>query len=80
MTRMKTILKPERLCFGDTVGLIAPASPPPDPKAIDRAAEALEEYGFKPKLAKTSAPATASSRAVTANERRISWRCSLTKK
>lgn len=49
---MKTILKPERLCPGDTVGLIAPASPPPDPKAIDRAAEALEEYGFKPKLAK----------------------------
>ncbi len=46
------ILKPERLCFGDTVGLIAPASPPPDPKAIDRAAAALEEYGFKPKLAK----------------------------
>jgi muramoyltetrapeptide carboxypeptidase len=49
---MKTVLKPERLCLGDTVGLIAPASPPPDPKAIDRAAEALEQYGFKPKLAK----------------------------
>lgn len=49
---MKTILKPERLCPGDTVGLIAPASPPADPKAIDRAAEALERYGFKPKLAK----------------------------
>lgn len=46
------ILKPERLCFGDTVGLIAPASPPPDPKSVDRAAAALEEYGFKPKLAK----------------------------
>ena len=45
-------LKPERLCLGDTVGLIAPASPPQAPKAIDRAAEALEEYGFKPKLAK----------------------------
>lgn len=46
------ILKPERLCFGDTIGIIAPASAPPDPKAIDRAVEALERFGFKPKLAK----------------------------
>jgi muramoyltetrapeptide carboxypeptidase len=45
------LLKPERLCFGDTVGIIAPSSPPPDPKAVDRAAEALERYGFVPKLA-----------------------------
>ena len=47
---MRTLLKPERLCFGDTVGLVVPASPPPDPKAVDRAIEALERYGFKPKL------------------------------
>jgi muramoyltetrapeptide carboxypeptidase len=46
------LLKPDRLCFGDTIGLIAPASAPPDPKAVDRAAEALERFGFKPKLAK----------------------------
>jgi muramoyltetrapeptide carboxypeptidase len=46
------MLKPERLNFGDTIGIIAPASAPPDPKAIDRAAAALEKYGFKPKLAK----------------------------
>jgi len=46
------LLKPERLCFGDTIGIIAPASAPPDPKAVDRAAEALERFGFKPKLAK----------------------------
>ena len=45
-------LKPERLNFGDTVGIIAPASAPPDPKAVDRAAAALEKFGFKPKLAK----------------------------
>jgi len=45
------LLKPERLCFGDTVGIVAPSSPPPDPKAVDRAAEALERYGFVPKLA-----------------------------
>ena len=49
---MRTLLKPERLCFGDTVGLIVPASPPPDPKAVDRAVEALERYGFKPKPGK----------------------------
>src|SRR5262245_3455151 len=49
---MKTLLKPERLCFGDTVGVIACASAPRDPKAVDLAAEALEKFGFKPKLAK----------------------------
>jgi muramoyltetrapeptide carboxypeptidase len=49
---MKTLLKPERLCFGDTVGIITPASAPPDRKAVDRAAVALEKFGFKPKLGK----------------------------
>jgi muramoyltetrapeptide carboxypeptidase len=44
-------IKPPRLNYGDTVGIVAPASAPPDPKAIDRSAEALEELGFKPKLA-----------------------------
>jgi muramoyltetrapeptide carboxypeptidase len=43
-------LKPARLNFGDTIGIIAPASPPQDPKAIDRAAVALEKFGFKVKL------------------------------
>ena len=47
-----TLLKPERLSFGDTIGIIAPASAPPDPQAIDRAVTALEKFGFKPKLAK----------------------------
>lgn len=47
-----SILRPGRLHFGDTVGIIAPASAPPDPQAVDRAAEALERFGFKPKLAK----------------------------
>lgn len=47
---MKAFLKPERLCLGDTVGIVAPASPPPDPNAIDRALEAMERYGFKPRL------------------------------
>jgi muramoyltetrapeptide carboxypeptidase len=49
---MKNLIKPERLNFGDTIGIIAPASPPPDPKAVDRAALALEKFGFKPKPAK----------------------------
>lgn len=49
---MKNFLKPERLNFGDTIGIIAPASAPPDLKAVDRAGEALERFGFKPKLAK----------------------------
>src|ERR1035438_9710414 len=46
------LLKPERLCFGDTVGIVAPASAPPDPKAVDRAVQVLEKFGFKPKLGK----------------------------
>lgn len=49
---MARLLKPKRLCFGDTIGIIAPASAPPDPKAVDRAAAALEKFGFKPKLGK----------------------------
>jgi muramoyltetrapeptide carboxypeptidase len=49
---MKHLIKPERLCFGDTVGIVAPSSPPPDPKAVDRAAEALEKFGFVPRLGK----------------------------
>jgi muramoyltetrapeptide carboxypeptidase len=44
-------IKPPRLNYGDTVGIVAPASAPPDPKAIDRSVNALERLGFKPKLA-----------------------------
>ncbi len=43
---------PERLQPGDTVGIVAPASAPPDPKAIDRCLEAVEQLGFRPKLAR----------------------------
>jgi muramoyltetrapeptide carboxypeptidase len=42
---------PERLNSGDTIGLVAPASAPPDPKALDRSVEAIERLGFKAKLA-----------------------------
>jgi muramoyltetrapeptide carboxypeptidase len=45
------LIKPQRLQFGDTIGLIAPASAPPDAKNIDRSVAALERLGFKVKLA-----------------------------
>lgn len=44
-------LKPNHLVSGDTVAIIAPASPPPDPKVIDRCIGAIERLGFKPKFA-----------------------------
>jgi muramoyltetrapeptide carboxypeptidase len=44
-------LKPARLARGDIVGITAPASAPPDPKAIDRSVQALEHLGFRTKLA-----------------------------
>ena len=45
-------IKPSRLSFGDTIGIIAPASPPPDPKAIDQSVEALGRLGFKIRLSR----------------------------
>lgn len=44
-------LKPVRLNPGDTVGIIAPASAPPDPKSIDHSVAVLEKLGFKTRLA-----------------------------
>jgi len=44
-------IKPDRLNYGDTIGIIAPASAPSDPKNIDRSVAVLERLGFKPKLA-----------------------------
>jgi muramoyltetrapeptide carboxypeptidase len=45
------LTKPDRLSYGDTIGLVAPASAPRDPKDIDRGVALIEELGFKPKLA-----------------------------
>lgn len=42
-------IKPPRLRPGDTIGIIAPASPPPDPDAVERSIAAVERFGFKPK-------------------------------
>jgi muramoyltetrapeptide carboxypeptidase len=41
---------PERLRSGDTVALIAPGSPPADPREIDRAVDAIRQAGFRVKL------------------------------
>jgi len=41
---------PQRLMPGDTVGLVAPASAPRDPKAVDLAVAALEKMGFPVRL------------------------------
>ena len=45
------LIKPERLQFGDTVGIVTPASPPDDPATTDQHVAALEKLGFKTKLA-----------------------------
>src|ERR1022692_641376 len=44
-------IKPDRLNYGDTLGIVAPASAPPDPNNIDRSVAVLERLGFKAKLA-----------------------------
>ncbi|MEK7708087.1 MAG: LD-carboxypeptidase [Verrucomicrobiota bacterium] len=44
-------IRPPQLQPGDTLGIVAPASAPPDPKNLDRGVAALEKLGFKVKLA-----------------------------
>ena len=46
------LIKPDRLKFGDTIGIVAPASAPPEPETIDRSVQVLERLGFKVKLAR----------------------------
>lgn len=43
--------KPRRLNYGDTIGILAPASAPPNPETIDRSVEVLARLGFKARLA-----------------------------
>jgi len=45
------LIRPRHLEPGDTIGIVAPASPPPDPKTIDRSVAVIEKLGFKAKLA-----------------------------
>ncbi len=44
------LLKPPHLEIGDTVGIVSPASAPPDPENIDRCVAAVERLGFKGRL------------------------------
>ncbi len=45
------LIRPPHLFPGATLGIIAPASAPPEPKNVDRAIAVLEKLGFKIKLA-----------------------------
>ena len=45
-------IKPNKLELGDTIGLISPASAPPNPQHIDRAIDLVKSLGYKPKLGK----------------------------
>jgi len=45
------LIRPPRLNPGDTLGIVAPASAPPNPKNVDRAVAVLERLGYKIKLA-----------------------------
>lgn len=45
------LIRPKRLEAGDMIGIVAPASAPPDPKNLDRAVGVLEKLGFRVKLA-----------------------------
>ncbi|MGH7970428.1 MAG: LD-carboxypeptidase, partial [Limisphaerales bacterium] len=47
-------IKPMHLEPGDTVGVVAPASAPADPKAIDKCIAAITGLGFKPKLGRNA--------------------------
>jgi muramoyltetrapeptide carboxypeptidase len=46
----RRLIKPPHLEPGDVVGIVAPASAPPDPKAVDRILAQVERLGFKPRL------------------------------
>jgi muramoyltetrapeptide carboxypeptidase len=45
------LVKPERLRSGDVVGIVAPGSAPENAEDFDRYVRAIEDRGFKPKLA-----------------------------
>lgn len=45
------LIRPRHLAAGDTIGILAPASAPPDPQTVDRSVAVIEQLGFKVKLA-----------------------------
>lgn len=48
------ILKPPRLHKGDTIGIVAPASPVKDASSLDKALKYISECGFRVKLGKST--------------------------
>src|ERR1041384_2920352 len=48
---MNAAIKPDRLSYGDEVGIVAPASAPLDPKSLERGMEVIKGLGFSPRLA-----------------------------
>src|SRR5579885_3337140 len=46
------MIKPPRLVAGATLGIVAPASAPANPRNVDRVIAAVERLGFKPKPAR----------------------------
>jgi muramoyltetrapeptide carboxypeptidase len=48
------LLKPPHLKPGDTIGIVAPASPPSDPGVIEKSLDFVSRLGFKPKLARNA--------------------------
>jgi muramoyltetrapeptide carboxypeptidase len=46
------MIKPKRISPGDTIGIVAPASPPGDPERIRYAFDLVESLGFKVKAGK----------------------------
>ncbi len=51
-TKKKSRIRPKRLEIGDTIGVIAPASPTQKKSEVIRAAECLEEWGYRVVLGK----------------------------
>jgi muramoyltetrapeptide carboxypeptidase len=46
------LTRPSHLNPGNTIAIVAPASPPPDPKSLDRGVAVLEGLGFRVQLAR----------------------------
>ena len=51
MPDQNALIKPPRLHFGDLVGVVAPSSPPAEPRAVTQAAAAFAKLGFNTRLA-----------------------------
>lgn len=45
------LIKPRRLVAGQTIGVIAPSSPPSEPEGVRIAIETVESFGFRPQPA-----------------------------